>query len=105
MRRCRAPAVPLVYLAIRALQHAGPGYKPYPGIDPRRRDRVHHVGPLDTLTGNVEEPGSGESPELFGSRVDGVDVVTELACYPVLETIGSLVVRQEPQRLYHPSDP
>ena len=66
---------------------------------------LNHCFSFYRSLGNREDLGSGESPELFGPRIDGVYVVTGLACYPVLETIGSLVVRQEPQRLYHPSDP
>lgn len=60
---------------------------------------------LSTLTGKGDELASGESPELLGPRVDGVDLITKLPRYPVLETIGCLVVRQEPQRLNHPGDP
>lgn len=53
----------------------------------------------------LQEPGSGEPPELLRPSVDGVDLVTELARDPVLETVGGLVVRQEPQRLDHPGYP
>ena len=66
---------------------------------------LNHCFSFYRSLGNREDLGSGESPELLGPRIDGIDLVAELARDPVLETIGGLVVRQEPQRLNHPGDP